>query len=124
MVLFHGGYKCIIQIMYKYTLSVTRQVRYSLSLPTTVTLLRNDISCLIFFSMGSGWIFSPLNRVITAELRREKRRKNIEESRIRRRGSEGKWEEGECIVSTVVLVFERIIFNTQTSITTDKNEKC
>ena len=32
--------------------------------PTTITLLRNGISFLILFSMGSGWMFSPVDIMI------------------------------------------------------------
>ena len=102
--------------MYKCTLSVTRQVRYFLSSPTTITLLRNGISFLISFSMGSGWIFTPPDRVITAEVQKRGKEGKMKK-KARRRGSEGKWK--ESVVSLVVSVFERIIFNTQTSATTN-----
>ena len=74
---------------YTYTLSVMRQVRYSLLSPTTITLLRNGISLLILSSMGTGWIFSPPDVVIMSES--EWRR--MVKWKGRRKGSEGRWEE-------------------------------
>ena len=61
--------------------------------------------------MGSGWIFSPPDRVITAEAQRRGK-----EGEMKRK--EGNWE----VVSVMLLVFERITFKTQTSEATDKNE--
>ena len=45
-------------------MSVKRQVRNSLWLPTTITWLRKGISFLILFSMDTGWNISPSGVII------------------------------------------------------------
>ena len=47
--------------------------------------------------MGSGWIFTPPDRVITAEVQKRGKEGKMKK-KVRRRGSEGKWEEGECSI--------------------------
>ena len=74
---------------YTYTLSVMRQVRYSLLSPTTITLLRNGISLLILSSICTGWIFLQLDVLIMSE----SEWKRMVEWKGIRKGSEGKMGE-------------------------------
>ena len=74
---------------YTYTLSVMRQVRYSLLSPTTITLLRNGISLLILSSICTGWIFLQLDVLIMSE----SEWKRMVEWKGIRKGSERRWEE-------------------------------
>ena len=72
-----------------------RQVRNCLSSPTTITLLRKDISSLIVFSMGTGGMLSPLDVIISSEGERGSDENEVDKKRLERKGGR------ECTILTL-----------------------
>ena len=80
-----------------------RQVRNCLLSPTTITSLTKGISFLILISMGTGWMLSPLDKIISSGGERGPDEKEIEKQWKESGGRRvEKREERECTTLTLL----------------------